>query len=73
MDTHLSVTAVRKWMGTVSGNQDTGLHILGKRNTILGRRTAYFVQFVELIKIWLWILPTEAFTSSYPIAFLKKR
>lgn len=41
MDTHLSVTAVKKWMDTVSGNQDTGHHILGKGNTTLGRITPY--------------------------------
>lgn len=41
MDTHRSVTAVRKWMGTVSGNRDTGHHILGKGNTILGRIMPY--------------------------------
>lgn len=41
MDTHLSVTAVKKWMGTASGNRDTGHLISGKGNTILGRRTPY--------------------------------
>lgn len=46
MDTHLSVTAVKKWMGTVSGNRDTGHLILGKGNTILGRRTLYIFMCV---------------------------
>lgn len=43
MDTHLSVTAVKKWMGTASGSRDTGHHILGKGNTILGRITSYIL------------------------------
>lgn len=29
-------------MGTVSGNQGTGHHILGKGNTILGRRNSTY-------------------------------
>lgn len=41
MDTHHSVTAVKKWMGTASGNQDTGHRTLGKGNTILGEITPY--------------------------------
>lgn len=86
MDTHLSVTAVKKWMATVSGNRDTGHRILGKGNTILGRITPYilhiillyllyyiFVQFVNLIKIWVLVLITEAFKCNCPIVILSKR
>lgn len=48
MDTHLSVTAVKKWMATVSGNRDTGHRILGKGNTILGRITPYILHIILL-------------------------
>lgn len=41
MDTHRSVTAVKKWTGTASGNRDTGHRTLGKGNTTLGEITPY--------------------------------
>lgn len=76
MGTHRSVTAVKKWMGTASGNRDTGHRILGKGNTILGEITPYmfgfFVQFVNLIKIWVLVLITEAFKSNCPIVIFSK-
>lgn len=51
MDTHLSVTAVKKWMATVSGNRDTGHRILGKGNTILGRITPYILHITFLCSL----------------------
>lgn len=65
MDTLLSVTAAEKWTGTASGNRDTGPHTSGKGNTTSGRTALHklLVQFVNLVKIWVLVLVTEAFKS----------